>query len=72
MKKLSSQEKKEILADGKNKNRMLNFRKVKEDGVKYYAKKMSFEKYLSWLEQMQKLNPVKPRKKFVVYKTVKI
>lgn len=33
---------------------------------------MSFEEYISWLEEMQTINPATPKKKFFVYKNVKI
>lgn len=65
--KLSEIEKKEMLKDGKNKKRMMDFRKAK-----YSGRKMSFEEYISWLGEMQKINPVKPEKRFVEYKNVKI
>ncbi|PIU83362.1 MAG: hypothetical protein COS68_04450 [Elusimicrobia bacterium CG06_land_8_20_14_3_00_38_11] len=65
--KLSEVEKKEMLEDGKNKKRTMNFRKGR-----YIHKKMSFEEYIDWLQEMQKIHPVNPPREFVVYKNVKI
>lgn len=65
--KLSEIEKREMLEDGRNKKRMMDFRKAKSS-----SRKMSFEEYIAWLTEMQKINPVKTGKKFVVYKNIKI
>ena len=65
--KLSEVEKKEMLEDGKDKKRMMDFRKASSS-----ERKMSFEEYIAWLTEMQELNPVKTEKKFIAYKNVKI
>jgi len=65
--KLSEIEKKEMLEDGKNKKRTMDFRKAK-----YSGKKMSFEEYIEWLNEMRKIRPIKANKNFVIYKNVKI
>lgn len=67
--KLTKLEKKEMIVDGRNKNRMATFRKVKN------YRFISFEKYISWLEIMQSINPVKSHtteNRIINYKQVKI
>ncbi|MEW6556394.1 MAG: hypothetical protein AB1349_03465 [Elusimicrobiota bacterium] len=64
---LSEVEKKEMLEDGKNKERMLNFRECRR-----IHKEMSFEEYINWLQAIQEIYQVYPQRKFVVYKNVRI
>jgi hypothetical protein len=65
--RLTKIEKKEMLEDGKSKKRMRAFRSLRAS-----VPKMSFEEYADWLMQLQSMNPVKQKKRFVVYKNVKI
>ncbi len=64
---LSEVEKKEMLEDGRNKERMLHFRKGR-----HAHKKMSFEEYIDWLQEMRGICRTNTKKKFFVYKNVKI
>lgn len=65
--KLSDVEKKEMLEDGNNEKRKENFRKIK-----YLSPKMSFEEYLSMLEQLNSINSRKMQKRIVNYRNVKL
>ena len=65
--KLTKIEKEEMLRDGKSKKRQEDFRKLK-----YFPKNISFEKYISLLEQWQSIYKIKPKKRFIEYKNVKI
>ncbi|OQA92821.1 MAG: hypothetical protein BWY26_00024 [Elusimicrobia bacterium ADurb.Bin231] len=70
MTKLSKIEKQEMFKDGRSKKRMIAFRKAKNSSLE-----MSFEEYVEWLQQVLSLTPEKysdRKRKFVVYKNVKI
>lgn len=65
--KLSETEKKEMLEDADNNNRMAAFRKLRT--LVHYN---SFEEYISWLDEIQSINPIKSRKININYKRAKI
>lgn len=65
--KLSEQEKKELLEDGKDIQRREDFRKAKNSSLE-----INFEEYLLWLEEVQKVGRTNLDRKFVFYKTVKL
>lgn len=64
--KLSKMEKDEIIFDSFNKNRMNELRKTQfSNTIK------SYEKYIKWLDEIQKICPVlKKKKRFCEYKNI--
>lgn len=65
--KLSKIEKREMLKDALDKGRRYDFRKAR-----IVKSKMSFEEYVSWLNELQSVLPKIKQREFIRYKNVKI
>ena len=66
---LSEEEKKEMLEDARNQKRKINFR----EGKKYAFNSISFDKYISFLDSVQKIfGPFKLSRKPTITKFNKL